>query len=239
MTRSSDTVCIVGMGQSRNDWMLDGHYDNGAEVWGLNQGQLAFRPEVVRRFTRWFQIHPIDGMMARYQSLGYVEWLQTLTIPVYMAEAYSLIPASEVYPFAKVEAALGSNYFATNTVGYMLGLALLEGFREIRLYGVNMGDGDVGDRYARPSIEFLLGVLHGRGVKVWVPEESALLKANLYAQRIPQPSADVYALMNCLRSFVERMPYGLDRIAVNNMVTATEEFYLQQTGGKARHAIHS
>src|SRR3972149_6802907 len=94
------------------------------------------------------------------------------------------IPASIAYPFDEVVAAVGSNYFATNTIGYMLGLAILEGVKEIRLYGINMGDQDLGDRYARPSIEFLLGLASGRGAKVWVPEESALLKGNLYAREL-------------------------------------------------------
>ena len=230
----AQTVCIVGMSHSGLDWLHDGHAV-GCEVWGLNRGGQIFGPDTMARFTRWFQIHPFGGMMGRYQSLEYLEWLKVCPIPLYMEVAIPTIPASLTYPFDEVVAAVGSNYFATNTIGYMLGLAILEGFKEIRLYGINMGDGDLGDRYARPSIEFLLGLAAGRGAKVWVPEESALLKGNLYARTVPVLSGDIYALMNTLRSYVERMPFGLDRVWLNEAVTTTERAYLSATAGKARH----
>lgn len=229
-----DTVCIVGMSQSRLDWVYDGHAQ-GCEVWGLNRGNFSFGQDTMARFTRWFQIHPFSGMMGRYQSLEYLEWLKVCPIPLYMEVAMPTIPASVAYPFAQVAAAVGSNYFATNTIGYMLGLAILEGFKEIRLYGINMGDQDLGDRYARPSIEFLLGLAAGRGAKVWVPDESALLKGNLYARTVDIKSTDVYALMNTLRAYVERMPFGLDRVWLNEAVIATEKAYLAATAGGAHH----
>lgn len=234
MTRNSEIVCIVGMAASREDWVHDGHAE-GCEVWGLNQGNFAFGPDTLARFTRWFQIHPFGGMMGRYQSMEYLEWLKVCPIPLYMEVTMPGIPASLTYPFDQVAAAVGSNYFATNTIGYMLGLAILEGFKEIRLYGINMGDGDLGDRYARPPIEFLLGLAAGRGAKVWVPEDSALLKGNLYARKVEVNSDGLYTLMNRLRSYVERMPFGLDRVWLNEAVTATERAYLDATGGLARH----
>jgi len=235
MTRTAGTVCIVGMSSTREQWWLDGHYGDGYEVWGLNQGNFAFAPVILGQFTRWFQIHPLGGMMGRYQNPGYREWLKICPVPLYMAEAIPGIPASITYPFEEVVAAVGSNYFATNTFGYMLGLAILEGFSEIRVYGCNMGDNDLGDRYARPCIEFLLGLAAGRGAKVWVPEESSLLKGNLYARPVEFEAIGVYTLMNHLRSHVERMPFGLDRVWLNEAVTATERFYMEQTAGKARH----
>ena len=234
MTRSSETVCIVGMARTGLDWLHDGHAA-GCEVWGLNRGNFSYGPDTLARFTRWFQIHPFGGMMGRYQSMEYLEWLRNCPIPLYMDRALPEISASIEYPFDQVVAAMGSNYFATNTIGYMVGLAIAEGFKEIRLYGINMGDDDLGDRYARPCIEFLLGMAAGRGAKVWVPEESALLRGNLYAQPVEATPQDVYTLMNRLRSYVERMPFGLDRGWLNQAVVATEEFYLGKTAGAARH----
>jgi hypothetical protein len=197
---------------------------------------MGFDPAVMSQFTRWVQIHPFAGMDARYQDPNYLEWLKAIDIPVYMEKRLPVeCPASVEYPYAAVCEAIGSNYFAVNTFGYMIGLAILEGFKEIRLYGVNMGDGDLGDRYARPCIEFLLGFAAGRGIKVWVPESSGLLKANLYAQTVRVPSQGLFALMNGLRNYVERMPFGLDRIWLNQAVTETEAFYLEQVRDKARY----
>ena len=234
---TKNVVCIVGMAQSRNDWMLDGHFI-GSEVWCLNQGNFAFHPDSLSHFTRWFQIHPYYGMVNRYRNPEYLEWLRTTTIPVYLNYLVpDLVPSGIVYPFEEVVDDLGSNYFAINTIGYMIALAILEKFSEIRVYGINMGDYDLGDRYARPAIEFLLGVAVGRGIKVWVSPESALLNGNLYAQPLNIPTPDVYSLMNGLRSLVERMPFGPERQAVNQMVLMVEQTHLEAVQGKARVVV--
>jgi hypothetical protein len=73
----------------------------------------------------------------------------------------------------------------------MVALAIHEGFKSIKLYGISMGPKDLSDGYARPCMEFLLGFAVGRGINVWVSEECALLRGDLYAKNVPVPS---YAL---------------------------------------------
>jgi len=68
------------------------------------------------------------------------------------------------YPLKEVIEKYGSRYF-TNSIGYMIALALFKGYTEINLYGVDM---DMGDEYAfeRPCVLYWVGFARGMGVKV-------------------------------------------------------------------------
>jgi len=52
---------------------------------------------------------------------------------------------------------------------------MTEGFKEIALYGIDL---IVGGEYfeQKANLEFVLGVAHGRGINVRIPQQSALLK---------------------------------------------------------------
>jgi len=58
---------------------------------------------------------------------------------------------------------------------YLLGFAILNEVDEIHLYGIDLlCDGEY--EYQRPNAEYLIGVARGKGIKVHIPEESALCK---------------------------------------------------------------
>jgi hypothetical protein len=95
-----------------------------------------------------------------------------------MMERYDEIPSSVAYPVDEVVANIGIPYF-TSSVSYMLGLAMLEGFDRIELYGLDMAS-ETEYAYQKAGTEFLLGMAMGRGIKVYVPEKSLLLRAGLY-----------------------------------------------------------
>jgi hypothetical protein len=66
------------------------------------------------------------------------------------------------------------DYF-TNSISYMLAMAIDEGYQVIHVYGVDMAqDTEYGTQ--RPSCEFFLGVAVGRGIQIYVPKTSDLLK---------------------------------------------------------------
>jgi len=69
---------------------------------------------------------------------------------------------------------LDMDYFMSS-VAYMAILAAMEGFKEIHLYGINLAIGDE-YFYEKPNAEFILGYLRGKGLKIYVPQASALLK---------------------------------------------------------------
>ena len=68
----------------------------------------------------------------------------------------------------------GRDYF-TSSIAYMIAVALLDGFQEIAIYGVNLAIGDEWF-YQKACAEWWIGLAEGKGVAVYVPSASALLK---------------------------------------------------------------
>jgi hypothetical protein len=158
-------VAIVGFTPSR----LNAPWDDAEwEIWGLN---ALYKFPDMKRATRWFDIHLRKEIhaerVAQYQS-----W----NIPVYMQEVAADIPTSVAYPKAEVEARFGTDYF-TNSISWMLALALHEGFESIHIYGVDMSQDDE-YKWQRPNLEFWIGIAKGMGVDVHVTETSDLLRAS-------------------------------------------------------------
>jgi len=71
--------------------------------------------------------------------------------------------------------------YLSSTIAYELALAIHEGFAEIHIYGVDL---NTESEYAwqKPGVEYLIGVAVGRGIKVVIPDNCALLKAPLYGR---------------------------------------------------------
>jgi hypothetical protein len=81
------------------------------------------------------------------------------------------------YPFDRVIPCVGE-YFQSS-IAYVLALAITEmmsseGPHELALYGIDVSP-DEEWAYQRACIEFLVGVAIGKGIKVTIPETSALL----------------------------------------------------------------
>ena len=90
---------------------------------------------------------------------------------LYMQEAYW--GGVLAYPFEKVIAAT-RDYFISS-ITYMLSHAISMEPDEIGLFGVDLAP-DEEWSYQRPCVEYLLGLAEGRGIKITLPEGSALLK---------------------------------------------------------------
>lgn len=172
-------VCIVGCSDLKEQTPFD--MKDQFEFWGVNNLFLTLKGP----WTRWFEIHQItfeDGKWLRRGSpefrgqpvQDYLKNIAELSCPVYMQEAsHPLIPKAVKYPKDKIVAAFG-DYF-TNTIAWMLALAIAEEFEEIRIYGVDMAvDTEYGQQ--RPSCEYFLGLAVGKGIKVWTPDACDLLK---------------------------------------------------------------
>lgn len=178
-------VAIVGGSDTKG---LAPYDSEDWEIWGMNN-TYANMP----RSTRWFEIHPIkfeNGHYFRRKQIrpGVFKWslefrgqkvddymadLAGLDIPVYMQKPWESIPKSLAYPLDKVLQKFG-NYF-TNSVSYMIALAILDGAKEIGCFGVDMATGsEYGPQ--RPSCEFFLGVAAGLGLVLNIPPQADLLK---------------------------------------------------------------
>lgn len=139
------------------------------EIWGMNQAHV-FMP---RRADRWFEIHK-DEFTPDMRDPEYETFLARCPIPVYMQRVRPGVPSSVRFPIEKLLGEFKIDYF-TSSIAYMIALAIYEGFQEISLWGIDLV---TDEEYAsqKPCVEWWLGVAYGRGVNIYVPDESALLK---------------------------------------------------------------
>lgn len=124
-------VAIVGFSQHKVEAPYN---DPSFEIWGLNDLH-----ESIPRWNRWFEMHSdkqIKDYCSRKQGKPYLEGLAGLGVPVFMQKPRPEVPTSVEYPIERMKALFG-DYF-TNSISYMLALAIDEGYQEIHVYGVDM-----------------------------------------------------------------------------------------------------
>lgn len=174
-----NTVAIVGFAGSTRH--LIPHDDTDTEIWGLND---AYRVEnFMRRWDRWFQLHTLDYLATQDgtpRDVEHIQWLkQKHDFPIYMQKHFSEVPSSVKFPLRDVLKLIGRRYM-TSSFAFMFGLAWLEGFERIELYGFDM---KTFTEYAdqRPNTEYLIGKAEGAGVDVFIPPQSSLCKGKMYA----------------------------------------------------------
>lgn len=146
--------------------------DPDHEIWILNGVYSLIDLPGITNITRHFEIHSLN--VIKQMPNGYFDWLSTTTIPAYMQEVYPEVPASAKYPLAEVLAMFPRRYF-TNSISYMIALAVYEGYTDISLYGVDMAQ-DTEYAEQRPSCEYMIGYCEGKGINFYLPIESDLLK---------------------------------------------------------------
>ena len=197
MTRKK--VAIVGYTPHRRmaPWQ-----DHDWEIWTLNDLYTQLQPtEIVQDPTRhrhfqlhaWDEQHRPDPVRTDSPNMPYsidadhVRHLKEYVdrgVKVYLVEARPEVPGAIPFPRAELKAWLVKegiypSYF-TNAISWQIAYAIMEGFEEIGVYGVDMMQaGGKGSEYGfqRPSCEYYLGVAAGRGIKVIVPDQSDLLKS--------------------------------------------------------------
>ena len=175
-------VAILGCGESEAAQQLDG---NEFEFWGVNNGY--WRNEGLP-WTRWFEIHRIKEVNGVYfrrdtDKMGgltvrhHLDNLNELDIPIYMHKKWKIVKKSKPFPLMDVLERFPRGHF-NNTIAWEIGLAILEGFKEIHVYEIASPLDDFGENYIhRLSTEYMLGIAEGLGIKVHVPHYSDLLKS--------------------------------------------------------------
>lgn len=173
-------VSILG---ATSHWNKAPFHDPEMEIWSLND-MVITHPELRTRCDRWFQMHTKDEI-ARDASFGadYEKILRETGKPVYSCEGVNNVPKAIPYPLDAVcewfhretNGLLNPRGYFTMAISYMLALAICEGYEEIHLYGCDMGH----ESYyrERQNVEAYLMFAAGRGIKVYLPPESELLKA--------------------------------------------------------------
>ncbi len=148
------------------------------EIWGLNNGyELALFYDQQSRFRcdRWWELHPMA-----VQPRNDLVWMQHCPIPIYVLDLKDRHPQGDMpnavqYPRAAVEAQfpLPVPYWAC-TFAYQIAFAILEGFTEIALLGLDFGTPREWI-FERPNTLLWVGLAAGKGVSITVPMDSTLL----------------------------------------------------------------
>lgn len=182
-------VALVGF--ATNTLHLVPWTDPTYEIWGLNQAHQHFQ----RRADRWFEMH-MPEYTEDVRDPAYLQFLRECPVPVYMIERRPDIPNSVRFPIEAATQLAGRDYF-TSSIPYMIAIALMDGFEEIGIYGVNLAIGEE-YFYQKACAEWWIGLAEGKGVRVYVPSASALLKQHArygYAQE-STPHALTKAMLN-------------------------------------------
>jgi len=181
------TVAIVGM--AATSCSLAPYDDEDVEIWGLNEAH-AF--SWMKRATRWFQIHSSKSWkryIAKREVRGHFNWLKKnpWDIPIYMQYQTDIIPKSVSYPLHDVVGEVFPLFkrgedtvkYFTSTFAYMMGVAIMEGFERVEIYGFEMAD-DVEYVKQKACAEFWIGYAMGKGIEIYTPPGNQILWSALY-----------------------------------------------------------
>jgi hypothetical protein len=160
-------ICIVGFAPGHEKAPYD---DPSFEIWGVNEMYMA---QGVKRFDVLFELHDYKWICEGKRYKEHITWLREAKIPLMMQQHFDDIPNSVPFPRKVLEEKYGA-YF-TNTISWEIALAMHIGVDEIHIYGVNMAT-DIEYQSQRPSCEYYIGLARGKGIKVYIPPESDLLK---------------------------------------------------------------
>jgi hypothetical protein len=166
-------IAIVGKAQSSLG--LAPYHDDSWQIWTLSDSVLA---KQATRYEVQFELH--DPALVQQRPI-YWDWLARCepTKPIFMRETHPDIKASVAFPINEIVSEFGG-YF-TNTVSYMIALAIAMQPDTIGVWGVDMAC-TAEYRAQRPSCEYFLGIAVGRGINVAIPPQADLLKTcGLYA----------------------------------------------------------
>ena len=163
--RRRDKIAIVGYATTSRD---DAPFDNPEwDIAGLNQIYRFLPREDIHMdiHVNWDE-HNVEGTDHR-------GWLRDCGIPVLMTRVHQDLPTSVAFPLQAV-IGIGCDYL-TSSVAFYVAWAIHQGYRTIGLYGIDLV---VGTEYEfqKACAEFWLGVAHGKGIDLVIPQTSALLK---------------------------------------------------------------
>ena len=186
--KGKKTVAIVGM--AATSCSLAPFNEEGVEIWGLNEAH-AFH-QWFKRADRWFQIHESESWhryIAKRDVRGHADWLKAnpWDIPIYMQYQRDEVPKSVGYPLHEVVGKVFKNFwrgtnkvkYFTSTLAYMAGVAVIDGFERVEIYGFEMAD-EIEYVQQKACAEFWIGYMMGIGIEVYTPQNCQILYSQLY-----------------------------------------------------------
>lgn len=152
-------LTIVGKGTGFEQALLDDK--TGCFIWATS---TAFRQleKVGCRVDRIFQLHSVDN---------FEDWIRQEQDRVVLMDDVDGYEGATILPSDELVSKFG-NHFG-GSISWMLGLAILEGFREIRFHGIHLSHfTEYGPQ--RDSFFFLAGWAESLGVKIVTDSTSGI-----------------------------------------------------------------
>ncbi len=174
--RRTDNVAIVGSCHTTRD--LAPHGNPKWTVWGINEIGMG----VSGSWHAFFNVHTLTELRRDYPRN--LEWLAGVTCPVYLQERVPEVPWSIPFPVHDVLALAPRKNFDSG-IAWMIGLAILQGYKKIGLFGVEMM---IHSEYQhqRPNLHYWIGYCDAKGIEFHIPEKSTLMRArHLYGYEDP------------------------------------------------------
>lgn len=164
------TLKVALIGTAPSSRMLAPFNDSSWEIWACSAGNRGALPRV----NRWFEIHA-NMFWPENASWGpeYVNWLRQQSFPIYMQDQ-QFVPNAIPLPKDELVAEFGP-YFFTSSFAWMMAMAMKEGAKEIRLFGIDMASRE---EYIiqRPGAYHFFQEARRRGVKIDAPHESDIMQ---------------------------------------------------------------
>lgn len=168
LKKNLDNIFILGRGQSLVKCPVE--KPKNTEYWGCNNTYKA------RNIDRLFIMH--DLYLTQYnKDKQLIETVNEKGFPVYTLGKYGELKNNIQYPIKEMINEFNTGFFLTN-ISYMLALAIMQKPKNIYMFGVDMMFNTSTEymRNEKGSVEFWCGVAIGRKIKVYLQEESALMK---------------------------------------------------------------
>lgn len=160
------------------------YIDEHWQIWGCSPGAYG----QVQRADVWFELHRWEPGQTWF-SPEYCQWLAQFNGPVYTGGVIPELPSHVVYPIAEIENEFTS-YFLTSSLSLMFALAIYKCAQAdeeataagkpvekhtIGMWGVDMAATDEYG-YQRAGCQFFILEALRRGIEVYIPPESDILR---------------------------------------------------------------
>lgn len=163
---------------SNHDEVKDMEFGESVDVWAMN-----IRAMNKKHADLVLDVHSLEYLK---ESSGekYLEWLRSLSVPVYMREKYlpnaTRYPFEEVYELTKLVMFKGKPLkFLTSSPVYLIALAILQKRPQVSVYGFEFRDIAEYKKQTH-GFAFWTGFAAGRGISLDIPCADVIFNQPIY-----------------------------------------------------------
>jgi len=165
-SKAIKAVTLIGFGPS-SKVKMDAH----GEVWTLNNAYDALSKEAMHLCTRIFEMHQLEKRCGEKNigrdgkpHLWHLDEEGKKGRRIICIKSDENITNSEAYPLAEIEAKTGMSNQWRGTPCYMIAMAIVEGYTDIRVFGLDQLDWE--HTLQREAWLWWLGFAMGRGIRI-------------------------------------------------------------------------